>query len=419
MKFDDLGLVAMYEPAFRDLRMAIVSGDKPEEEAGVQLDRLISNWFDGDTAQNRLGLVSVKGSLGFSYWGRSYQSIVTSVEEHMENPEIEAILLDINSPGGTVIGLIELSETLAKCTKPIYAYCEGICASAAYLIASCGAKVYATPSTTIGSIGVMAAYLDDKKWLENMGLKEIVFRSKNAKKKNLDPSSKEGSEQVQKSIDEIEDMFIAKIANNRSVTPDDVIAEFGQGLTFHADEALGKGMIDEIVPDFAACVAKIMPPVGGGGVEMGATTETLTLELLKEKHPDMVSQLINEGREQGRAEGRAEGLTEGAEAERNRIVSLEKFRTAECGPEVVAEAIKDGSTVEQAALKIIERQSATEKPKGNGKEVSLTELAKESEETTHNPVQPSVEKDPEEAKVDEASTKAVAAIKAAKKSGKK
>src|SRR5678809_521246 len=89
----------------------------------------------------------------------SYETILKDFQAACESPDVEAIVLDIDSPGGEVHGAGELSTAIyqARGQKPIVAYVGGQGASAAYWIASAADKVVADPSAVLGSIGVRTA----------------------------------------------------------------------------------------------------------------------------------------------------------------------------------------------------------------------------------------------------------------------
>jgi signal peptide peptidase SppA len=402
-QLNGLYIYAMPEQSKKELFMEMFSENKTKEEAEAMRDRYLARYgYRSEQPQIAgLGIVSIRGALGNNWWGTNYQDLSLQIESYEKDPSVNRILFDVNSPGGDVSGLIELSEIIAKVEKPISVYGEVVCASAAYLLATTGSKIYATPQTKIGSIGVMGSFIDDSKYMEKMGLKEVVFRSKNASKKNLDPNTEEGKAEIEKSINELETLFIAKIANNRGVSSEDVIAKFGQGLTFHAQEAMEKGMVDEIVSDFDACVERIMPSsVGGGGVVMAQekTEVPMTAELLKAQHPESAKAIAEEGR--------VAGLKEGADAERTRIAELGKLRKLACGAEIVDMAISNGTSVADAQGAIIKKQveaaeSGTVTPVASNV-VALEELADESAGANVNPVVPVVEatKTKEELEID-------------------
>ncbi len=92
-------------------------------------------------------------------------------------PDIKAVMLDIDSPGGTVAGTPELAAAVAALdkAKPVYAFTSGQMCSAAYWIASQARAIYATPSAQVGSIGVVQAVVDDSAALAAEGIKVEVF----------------------------------------------------------------------------------------------------------------------------------------------------------------------------------------------------------------------------------------------------
>ena len=413
-------LLSVYEPAYKAFVRQLLAADKEEieREAGIQRERFESKWHGATILDGRsIGLVSVEGVLGSFWYGTEYQTIAAQVEALEQDDGITAILLDIDSPGGAVSGCIELSKTLKKCTKPLYAYTEGMATSAAYLIASAADKIFCTAQSETGSIGVIARYLNDAKWMELNGYEEIVFRSKNAKHKALDPTTEEGKQELQKAIDKIETLFVKEVANNRGVTPDDVISTFGQGLTFLGDDALAKGMVDIVVSDFGACVEQITPSLSeGGGVGMGEAMKNsvvLTLDDLKAQHPDLASKLVEEGRVAGLEQGKQEGMT----AERNRIVALEKLRTVACGADIVEQAIANGTSVEDVRSAILDKQIEMGGKRTGQAAVSLDGLVSESDSSEANPIAVKTVVSQEKDSVENAVKEAKAVIEAAKHGG--
>ena len=83
-----------------------------------------------------------------------------------------ALLLRFNSPGGVASGVPELAAWLAAQTaKPVYAYADGLCASAAYYLAAATGRVYAPATATVGSIGVICRHMDWSGFLEKCGVR--------------------------------------------------------------------------------------------------------------------------------------------------------------------------------------------------------------------------------------------------------
>ncbi len=100
------------------------------------------------------------GSFLWFFW-EGQDRIRASIKTAMEDPAARAILLSFDSPGGVAAGVKELADYIASLTaKPIYAYADGLCASAAYWLASATGRVYAPLTATIGSIGVLHVHCD-------------------------------------------------------------------------------------------------------------------------------------------------------------------------------------------------------------------------------------------------------------------
>ena len=124
--------------------------------------------YDGSIA-----IVPLRGALINRFnttWGfiTGYHYIRGAISAAMKNSEITGIVLDIDSHGGEVAGCFETSEFIAECSKikPIYGYVDSNCHSAAYAIGSGCAKLYATPSANVGSIGVVAVHTSYQKYLK-------------------------------------------------------------------------------------------------------------------------------------------------------------------------------------------------------------------------------------------------------------
>jgi ClpP class serine protease len=141
---------------------------------------------------------------------------------------IEQILLVIDSPGGSVVGVSEFASLIKSSSKPTTAYIYGFAASAAYWIASAADKIVAGDTGLVGSIGVVLSVYRQK---EDDPI-EII--SAVSPRKRPDPESEDGRAQLQ-------------IAKNRDVSEKTVRSKFGQGGMVFAPNAVSVGMIDQVV----------------------------------------------------------------------------------------------------------------------------------------------------------------------------
>jgi len=164
--------------------------------------------------------------------------LISAVEEAASRPDIEAIFLDIDSPGGSVNGTPELAQAVAEAgkTKYVYAFSAGQMCSAAYWVASQADAIYATQSARIGSIGVILPVVDSSAAFEQAGLKVEVFAAGKFKSAGTPGTSltDDQREWLQSEVEETAaDFHAAVLARGRKI-PDEAM----EGQTFSARKAM-------------------------------------------------------------------------------------------------------------------------------------------------------------------------------------
>lgn len=166
------------------------------------------------------------------------------------DPDVTAIVLDIDSPGGTVAGTVETAAEVraAAAQKKVVAVANTLAASAAYWIASQASEFVAVPSADVGSIGVMSMHVDESDFLRQMGMKVTIVRSARFKAdvNPWEPLSDEGKAWMQQRVDEAHQWFIRDVAAGRGVTPAKVREAFGEGRVVSAKAAKDAGMVDRV-----------------------------------------------------------------------------------------------------------------------------------------------------------------------------
>jgi signal peptide peptidase SppA len=160
--------------------------------------------------------------------------------------DVRGILLDIDSPGGMVTGTPELADRIARVRKPIYAFTNGMIASAAYWLASSTNGIFSTKSASIGSIGVYLPVFDTKDYYEQQGVKVELIKAGKLKGIGFPGTSlsEAGREHLQARVNSIYTMFTGHVRQQRGHTIHD---DTMQGQTFMADEAETRGLIDGVV----------------------------------------------------------------------------------------------------------------------------------------------------------------------------
>ena len=311
-------------------------------ESFANREQLFSHDWKCNVSADGIATISIVGSQSEepSWWGReSYLLLRGLIESCISNDEVKGILLSINSPGGEVHGCMETARFIREMAqiKPVYAHAEGLCCSAAYLLASSATKLIATAQTEVGSCGVICSFVDDSEAMKASGFKRFVLTSKHAKGKNVDYTTEEGEKILQARIDEFEDMYFETVASNRGIKKEDVIENFGGGGDFLASEALERGMIDEVA-DFATVYAEMVNMLSDegednidGGMDMNIT------EMSADQRKNLYAELMANDPELRASTNRAI-----LEAETTRVSGLEALR-ADGTEEIIANAIKDGS----------------------------------------------------------------------------
>lgn len=170
----------------------------------------------------------------------SYELLAQDFNKAVENPNIKGILLDIDSPGGEVNGCSEVADMIFKSrgVKPVIAYASGSCCSGAYWIASACDKILAADTAVLGSIGVVSVFEKDDDG------KTVEIVSSQSPNKRPDVNTEAGKAKIQARVDELAEVFIAKVARNRGITAVDVVKNFGAGDVSVGQHAVRNGLAD-------------------------------------------------------------------------------------------------------------------------------------------------------------------------------
>ncbi|MDU8921412.1 S49 family peptidase [Wolbachia endosymbiont of Scaptomyza pallida] len=178
----------------------------------------------------------------------SYEKISEEIEEALIDKEVETIILDIDSPGGEVNGLFDLSDFIyqARRKKRIVAIANDDAYSAAYAIASSAEKVLVTRTSGVGSIGVIASHIDQSGFDEKQGIKyTTVFAG--SRKNDLNPHepiTSESLESLKSEVNRLYGMLVELIARNRNLSVE-AIKSTEAGLYF-GEKAVEIGLADGI-----------------------------------------------------------------------------------------------------------------------------------------------------------------------------
>jgi signal peptide peptidase SppA len=305
--------------------------------------------------------------------GTSTQIIADQFAQALEDPAVRAIVLAIDSPGGTVDGTQALADQIyaARGQKPIVAVADGIMASAAYWIGSAADRVYISGDTTqVGSIGVITTHVDMSARDMQAGVRVTEIKAgkyKQAGSSNA-PLGMAEKDTLQAAVDQVYGVFLVAVARHRGVDVETAQQNMADGRVFMGRNAIEAGLVDgvatldQLVAQAASgtAVPSAIPQAALAGVAQQAINndgdvamDKLTVDKVRAEAPDVAQAIHAEGLAEGKALGIALGTAEGAKAERERIQAIEAL--ARAGHEALIKEMKfDGKTTgPEAAVRIL------------------------------------------------------------------
>ena len=265
-----------------------------------------------------LAIVPVRGPLSKEglYLGGlrlldSMRRLAAALGAAAADPAVRAILLDVDSPGGTVDGIEELAEAVqhAAAARPLYAFADGLMASAAYWLAA-GAREIAAPATAqVGSIGVVSLHREISRALDTSGVTCTVLTAGRYKAAGnpVEPLNDEMRAYLQSGIDAVYDLFLAAVERGRGVSREKAL-HMADGRIFIAGEALTVGLIDRV------CSRETF-------IHHIKESHPMNLTELRAAHPELEEALRAE-LEQGRTAAIEAARVQAAAEERERLLTL-------------------------------------------------------------------------------------------------
>lgn len=199
------------------------------------------------------GLLTPHGSmLSWLFGGdpRGLQGFRDTLARAVGNPEIASIVIDIDSPGGSVYLTPEAAADVraARDVKPVIAVANCLAASGAYWIGAQADEFYVTPSGQVGSVGAYYVHEDWSKANEQMGIDVTYIYAGEYKVEgnSNEPLTDEGRAAWQADADSLYAMFLEGVAEGRGISAAKVKSDYGQGRVLLAQDALDAGMVDGV-----------------------------------------------------------------------------------------------------------------------------------------------------------------------------
>ena len=212
-----------------------------------------------------LGAIANRGG----WMGVGADQIGAAVDAAVNSARVDAIVFDVDSPGGTVTGIPELADKImgARKVKPTVAVANGMMASAAYWIGAAAGEIVSSPSSKTGSIGV---YMVHEDWTENMEAQGVKitevsagkYKTEGAPWKALD---EEAEAQIHTEVTEAYNWFVRDVARFRGASQAAVREGYGEGRVVSAEAAVKAGLADRV----GTLEETIDRLAGGGSVRRG------------------------------------------------------------------------------------------------------------------------------------------------------
>ena len=360
-----------------DSVMAAVGPEKIAEYMAAAVNR--SDKDAGYQIRDGVAVIPITGTItkGRSFWsflygGGNLKRLTMAVNNALADPKVSSLLLDIDSPGGTVAGTEAFSDLIysARETKPIVAFGNGMMTSAAYWIGSGANKVIVERTADVGSIGVLYVHWDTSREDEMYGWKRTLITAGKYKGVGNDivPLSDRDRGVIQAELDTIYDIFIETVSRNRGVSTETVLQDMADGRVFIGQHAVEAGLADQTgtFEDALAAAIDLKPSRSGiysyqsslgaaaPGKEFSAMSGNQefvapkTAEELTAMFPNLAAEIRQQGADSvdtGKIE--TEASAAGATTEKDRIIGLAKIHFGEESAGKFEAIINTGVTVEQ------------------------------------------------------------------------
>lgn len=261
-----------------------VSGAEAHAELGIASGRSSPR---GPTSVKVIQIHGMVTQHPLASMGTSVDQISAEFDAALANPQVDAILFDVDSPGGPIGGVPELAAKIAgaRGRKPMTAYANGLMASAAYYLCAGVDEIVAMPTSFIGSIGVVWVHEDHSQALANAGVRVTALSAGKYKTEGApwEPLSAEFAAKVQGDIDKVYKWFVKAVAAGRGDSQAAVIAGYGEGRVLLGDDAVKANLADRVA-SFEDTVTRLAAKVQRSA-RRGANAAMLEKRMMLDEDP--------------------------------------------------------------------------------------------------------------------------------------
>lgn len=211
---------------------------------------------------NTVAVIPLQGEIGYGFSNISQDvvnpdNVKDALNQANDDNSVSSILMEVNSPGGSAVASEEIMEAINSSKKPVVVWISDIGASGAYLAVSPAKKIIASPTSMVGSIGVIMGLTDLSRYYQQMGINKYAIKAGQYKDMGADyrPLTSDERNMLQKMVDQDYDHFITLIAENRHLDKG-YVSQIAQGKVYTGIEAKNLKLIDDTgSEDYALNVA--------------------------------------------------------------------------------------------------------------------------------------------------------------------
>jgi protease-4 len=202
----------------------------------------------------RVAVIKVYGSISMSPDTGIFEESRATPEKFKEaltqaerDSSVKAILIEINSPGGSVVASDEMARAIKEVEKPVVAWLGEIATSGGYYVASSADYVIADRATITGSIGVISIFPEYSKLLEKLGINMTVVKGGEYKDFSMGyrPMTEEEREMLESLVQEIYGQFLREVAANRNLS-ESYVKRIAEGRIYTGARAKELKLVDDI-----------------------------------------------------------------------------------------------------------------------------------------------------------------------------
>ena len=238
--------------------LGLIDGLSTYEEIGVDYDEDTVDFVEYISAykrkknksKNTIAVINLEGEIDIRESRESvinYDNVVEKLDALEDIKNLKGLVLRINSPGGSALESEKIYQKLKKLEIPIYISMGDLCASGGYYIATVGKKLFASPVTLTGSIGVVILYPEFSETIDKLKVNMEGF----SKGKGFDifdvfsKLSEESKEKIVYSMNEVYSEFKAHVIEARNISEED-LEKIAGGRVWLGSQAKENGLVDEL-----------------------------------------------------------------------------------------------------------------------------------------------------------------------------